>query len=62
MAAEGMANRELAQALFVLKTVEAHLSGASGKLGVSARSHLAGALEEAGARWRAVAPPGRRLG
>ena len=51
MAAEGMANREIAQALFVsLKTVEAHLSGAYRKLAITARSQLAGALEVPSAR------------
>jgi DNA-binding CsgD family transcriptional regulator len=45
MAAEGPTNREIAQALFVTpKTVEVHLSSVYRKLGISSRSHLAGAL------------------
>jgi class 3 adenylate cyclase/DNA-binding CsgD family transcriptional regulator len=45
MAAEGMSNREIAQALFVtLRTVEMHLSNAFRKLGVSSRTQLAAAL------------------
>jgi DNA-binding CsgD family transcriptional regulator len=43
MAADGMSNTEIAQALFVTrKTVEKHLGGAFTKLGVSARTELAG--------------------
>jgi DNA-binding CsgD family transcriptional regulator len=46
MAADGMANREIAQALFVTeKTVEGHLRRAYRKLGISARSELPGALD-----------------
>jgi DNA-binding CsgD family transcriptional regulator len=45
MAAEGLSNREIAQALFVtLRTVEMHLSNAFRKLGVSSRTQLAAAL------------------
>lgn len=45
MAAEGMMNKEIAQALFVtLRTVEMHLSNAYGKLGISSRDQLPGAL------------------
>jgi DNA-binding CsgD family transcriptional regulator len=45
MAAEGMANRAIAQALFVtVKTIEVHLGSAYRKLGVSSRAALAGAL------------------
>ena len=45
MAAEGMANREIAQALFVsVKTVEGQLAAAYPKLGVHNRRELAGAL------------------
>lgn len=45
MAAEGMSNREIAQALFVtLRTVEMHLSNAFRKLGVSSRTQIAAAL------------------
>jgi DNA-binding CsgD family transcriptional regulator len=47
MAAEGMGNREIAQALFVtLRTVEMHLSNAFRKLDVSSRTQLVGALAE----------------
>jgi DNA-binding CsgD family transcriptional regulator len=45
MAAEGLTNREIAQALFVTeKTVEWHLGQAYRKLEISSRSELAGAL------------------
>jgi DNA-binding CsgD family transcriptional regulator len=45
MAAEGLTNREIAQALFVTpSTVEAHLSSVYRKLGVNARSQLPQAL------------------
>ena len=45
-AGEGLANREIAQGLFVtVKTVEKHLAGAYRKLGCS-RAELAGALGE----------------
>ena len=45
MAAEGLSNREIAQALFVtLRTVEMHLSNAFRKLDVSARTQLPAAL------------------
>jgi DNA-binding CsgD family transcriptional regulator len=45
MAAEGMSNPEIAQALFVTrKTVEAHLAGAYRKLDIRSRGELAGAL------------------
>jgi DNA-binding NarL/FixJ family response regulator len=45
MAAEGMTNREIAQALFVTpKTVEVHLSNAYRKLGISSRRQLASVL------------------
>jgi DNA-binding NarL/FixJ family response regulator len=45
MAAEGMANREIAQALFVTqRTVEMHLSNAFRKLGISTRTQLPAAL------------------
>jgi DNA-binding CsgD family transcriptional regulator len=41
MAAEGLTNREIAQALFVtLRTVEAHLSRAYDKLGIRTRAEL----------------------
>jgi DNA-binding CsgD family transcriptional regulator len=45
MAASGMSNREVAQALFVsTKTVETQLSQAYGKLGIGSRAELAAAL------------------
>ncbi len=45
MAAEGMKNKEIAQALFVtLRTVEMHLSHAYGKLEISSRDELPKAL------------------
>ena len=48
MAADGMTNRDIAQALFVTpRTVEVHLSSAYRKLGISARSQLSDALAEA---------------
>ena len=44
-AAEGRTNREVAQALFITtKTVKDHLGSAYGKLQVSSRTELAGAL------------------
>ncbi len=47
MAAEGLSNREIAQALFVtLRTVEMHLSNAFRKLDVSSRTQLAAALAQ----------------
>jgi DNA-binding CsgD family transcriptional regulator len=47
MAADGMGNRAIAQALFVTtKTVEAHLSGAYRKLDVPSRAALATALAD----------------
>ena len=45
MAAEGMANREIAQALFVTpRTVEMHLSNAFRKLAIGSRTQLPAAL------------------
>ena len=45
MAAEGMSNRAIAQALFVSeKTVETHLGNAYRKLGINARTYLSEAL------------------
>jgi len=47
MAAEGLSNPEIAQALFVTrKTIEMHLSRAYGKLGVAGREEIAAALGE----------------
>ena len=46
MAADGMANREIAQTLFVtVKTVEVHLSNAYRKLGIQSRKDLPEALD-----------------
>jgi len=46
MAADGLTNREIAQALFLAeKTVEGHLSNAYRKLDISARTQLPAALE-----------------
>jgi DNA-binding NarL/FixJ family response regulator len=46
LAAEGSSNRDIAQELYVtLKTVEAHLARAYGKLGIERRSELAPILE-----------------
>jgi len=48
MARDGLANREIAQALFLSpKTVEMHLSHAYRKLGIGSRAQLAGALDQA---------------
>jgi DNA-binding NarL/FixJ family response regulator len=45
MAAEGMGNRAIAQALFVtVKTVEVHLGSTYRKLGIPSRAALAAAL------------------
>ena len=45
MVADGLSNREIAQALFVTsRTVEMHLSNAFRKPGVSSRTQLAAAL------------------
>jgi DNA-binding CsgD family transcriptional regulator len=45
MAAEGMPNKEIAQALFVtVRTVEAHLHHAYQKLDISRRDQLAATL------------------
>jgi DNA-binding NarL/FixJ family response regulator len=46
MAAEGLTNKEIAQALFVTpKTVEVHLSSVYRKLEIASRAQLPGALE-----------------
>ena len=47
MAAEGMSNREIAQALFVtVKAVKFHLHNAYGKLDVASRADLPEALAD----------------
>jgi DNA-binding NarL/FixJ family response regulator len=49
MAAAGMTNREIAQALFVtIKTVALHLTHVYDKLDVTGRAQLAAALDDAG--------------
>jgi DNA-binding CsgD family transcriptional regulator len=56
MAARGMTNREIAQALFVtLKTVEMHLSRAYRKLGIRRRDQLAEQLEHSAPVTAAIA-------
>lgn len=48
MAASGMTNRQIAEALFLtIKTIESHLAAAFDKLGVHSRGELARALTEA---------------
>ncbi len=50
MAAQGMTNRDIAQALFVTpKTIEMHLSNAYRKLAVTSRTRLARLLADDGA-------------
>jgi DNA-binding CsgD family transcriptional regulator len=45
MAADGMTNREIAQALFLTEnTIQTHLRAAFRKLGIGSRSQLARAL------------------
>ena len=47
MAADGFSNAEIAQALFITKkTVESHLAGTYGKLGIRSRTQLPVALRE----------------
>jgi DNA-binding CsgD family transcriptional regulator len=49
MAAKGMSNREIAEALFITRrTVETHLTHAYAKLEISARDGLAEALARTG--------------
>ena len=51
MAAEGLTNREIAQALFVTeKTIEWHLSQAFRKLAIRSRSELAKIVPDASDR------------
>jgi DNA-binding CsgD family transcriptional regulator len=48
MAADGMGNRAIAQALFVtIKTVEVHLGNAYRKLGIPSRAALAATFAQA---------------
>jgi DNA-binding CsgD family transcriptional regulator len=57
MAAGGMSNREIAQALFVsAKTVETQLSHAYAKLGIAGRSELAASLAEGTAGSGSISP------
>ncbi len=52
MAADGLSNREIAQALFVsAKTIETQLSAAYAKLSIASRRELRGALERAATRY-----------
>jgi DNA-binding CsgD family transcriptional regulator len=49
MAAQGLTNPEIAQALFITrKTVESHLASGYGKLGIASRAELAKTLEGVG--------------
>jgi DNA-binding NarL/FixJ family response regulator len=51
MAAKGLTNREIGQALFVTpKTVEIHLSSTYRKLGIKSRSQLPGGTRRLGSR------------
>jgi DNA-binding CsgD family transcriptional regulator len=60
MAAGGLSNRKIAQALFVsAKTVETQLSHAYAKLGISGRSELASALSASNSARRPDAAPAR---
>jgi DNA-binding CsgD family transcriptional regulator len=57
MAAQGMSNKELAQALFVtVKAVEVHLSSVYRKLQISSRAQLAQALTAGGRPAASLAP------
>jgi DNA-binding CsgD family transcriptional regulator len=58
LAARGMTNREIAQALFLsLRTVETHLTHSYQKLGIDSRAQLAGALAVADPSGRARQVP-----
>ena len=58
MAADGMANKEIAQALFVtVRTVETHLSHTYVKLEIDSRGQLAGALGDRSPRRMYVVAP-----
>ena len=46
MAADGMTNREIAQALFVVRTVETHLTHVYRKLAIESRDGLAAMLRD----------------
>lgn len=49
MAADGLANREIAQALFVtIRTVQMHLTNVYRKLGIDSRGQLPEAIKETG--------------
>jgi DNA-binding NarL/FixJ family response regulator len=62
LAAEGMTNREIAQALFVTeKTVETHLGQVYPKLDVSSRAELPARLEPANRHRPSPASAGGRL-
>jgi DNA-binding CsgD family transcriptional regulator len=57
MAAEGMSNKELAQALFItVKAVEVHLSSTYRKLQINSRGQLAEALGTSRAAHGAAVP------
>jgi DNA-binding CsgD family transcriptional regulator len=59
LAADGLGNREIAQALFVtLRTVEGHLTQSYMKLGIGSREELAGALAASGADAGSAGHPG----
>ena len=51
LAADGLANKEIAQAMFVsVRTVEVHLKNVYRKLGIRSRTQLARRLSDAAAR------------
>ena len=59
LAASGMTNRQVAQALFLtVKTIETHLAAAYDKLGIRSRQQLSAALSERGEARRSVADLG----